>query len=104
MERLINIDGQGVRMDMSADTLRVYRQTFGRDLLFDMAKLRDGVDLEVLENLAYVAAAACQELPPIDEWLRGFTPLAIYDSSDEILNLWLGNEQTTTTRKKKADQ
>ena len=105
MKGTITLDGREVQLDMSSDTLRVYREMFQRDLLFDMAKLKNGVDLEVLENLTYVAAEACDpEMPPLHEWLKGLRPMAIMNAADEVLNLWLGNETTTTTRKKKVDQ
>ena len=104
MEKTIKIDGQDVRVEMSADTLRVYRKTFNRDLLRDMQTLQETFDLEVMENLMYICAAACDQLPPIDEWLKQFSPIAIYEASADLISLWLDNGKTTTERKKKADR
>ena len=40
MDRIIKIDDRDVRVRMSADTLRVYRKEYGRDLMKDMMGCR----------------------------------------------------------------
>lgn len=105
MERVINLDGREVRVQMSADTLRSYRKQFGRDLLRDMLSLQENLDMEVIENLFYVVAAACDpDIPPIEEWLQGFSPFALYNGATELMKIWREENHTTTQRKKKADQ
>jgi len=105
MERTINMGDRDVRVEMSADTLRVYRKTFGRDLMVDMVSLRDNMDLEIVENLFYVCAkAADPDIPDIDEWLAQFSTFAIYHSAGDLVEMWIEESKTTTTRKKKADQ
>lgn len=106
MEKTLNLDGREVRVDMSADTLRVYRKTFNRDLILDMLSMTENLDMEVLENLAYICAAACDpDIPPIDIWLRQFSPTAIYQAAGELMKMWRHNEKTTSqSRKKKVDR
>ena len=104
MQKTINLDGEGVLVEMSADTLRVYRQTFGRDLMHDMTKLSNELDMEVIENLLYVCVKACNDVPEIDEWLKQFSPSAIYEAAVDVISMWTQNEQTSSKRKKKADR
>lgn len=105
MVRTITLDGEDVRVQMSADTLRVYRQTYGRDLLLGMVNMQDTLDMELIENLFYICAQACDpELPPINEWLQQFSTFAIYRGAAELLMMWREENKTTTTRKKKEDR
>lgn len=105
MQKTINLDGRDVRVEMSADTLRVYRQEFGRDLLVDMLSLKEGLNMEILENVTYICAASCDpDIPPINEWLKQFSPMALYKASSEVMKMWGNNEKTTTKRKKKVDR
>ena len=104
MQKTINLDGEGVLVEMSADTLRVYRQTFGRDLMSDMAKLSNELDMEVIENLLYICVKACNEVPEIHEWLKQFSPGAIYEAAVDVISMWTDNEKTSSKRKKKADR
>lgn len=105
MDKTIKLDGREVRVRMSADTLRVYRKTFGRDLMIDMISMQEKMDMEIIENLFYVCAqAADPEIPPIDDWLATFSTFALYQGASDLLALWLEENKTTTTRKKKADR
>jgi hypothetical protein len=105
MNKTIMLDGREVRVEMSADTLRVYRKEFGRDLMKDMMAVKDELDLEMVENLFYVCAAACDpEIPPIDDWLKQYSPFALYQASQELIAMWVDSNKTTTQRKKKADR
>ena len=105
MDRIIRIDDREVRVRMSADTLRVYRKEFGRDLMKDMMGMQNEYDMEMIENLFYICAAAADpEIPPIDEWLSQFSVFALYQASSELIKLWVDENKTTTQRKKKADR
>lgn len=102
MEKVIKVDGRDVPILMSADTLRVYRRTFSRDLMVDMQSMQNRLDAEVMENLLWVSAkAADPELPDIDEWLKGFTPFAVIMASGDILQAWNEENATLSTPKKK---
>lgn len=105
METKIRLDEQDVRVRMNAGTLRVYRDTFGRDLLQDMIAMQDQLDMEVLENLLYITAKAVDpDLPSIEDWLSGFTTFAVYGAAQQLLKLWREENKTLSRRKKKADQ
>ena len=105
MDRIIKIDDRDVRVRMSADTLRVYRKEYGRDLMKDMMGMQNEYDMEMIENLFYICAAAVDpEIPPIDEWLSQFSVFALYQASSELIKLWVDENKTTTQRKKKADR
>jgi hypothetical protein len=105
MDKTIKLDDREVRVRMSADTLRVYRKTFGRDLMKDMMSMTDEMNLEIIENLFYVCAqAADPELPPIDDWLAEFSTFALYKAANDLIAMWLDENKTTTQRKKKADR
>lgn len=103
MERTIKLDGRDVPVKMSADTLRAYRKAYGRDLLVDMMSLQESLDMEMIENLFYLCAAACDpDIPDIDEWLSGFSTFALYEGSSELMKLWR-EESTTLSKRKKKD-
>lgn len=106
MQKVININGEGVTVEMSADTLRVYRQTFGRDLMVDMTRLSEQMDMEVVENLMYICVKACNDIPEINEWLKSLPPTALYgEAAVELIKMWTDNNSTRSiSRKKKADQ
>lgn len=105
MQRTIKLDEQDVRVEMSADTLRVYRQTYGRDLLLDMMAMQENLDMEVVENLFYISAKAMDpDLPDINTWLRGFSTFALYKGAKELMQMWREENKTLTQRKKKVDQ
>ena len=87
---------------MSADTLRDYRKAYGRDLLVDMMSLQDHLDMEMVENLFFLCASACDpEIPEIDEWLSGFSMFALYEGAGELMKLWREESATLSKRKKK---
>ena len=105
MDKTIKLDDREVRVRMSADTLRVYRKTYGRDLMVDMMSMQDNMNMEIIENLFYICAqAADPEIHPIDDWLSEFSTFALYKGANELIALWLEENKTTTQRKKKADR
>ena len=105
MQRTIKLDEQDVRVEMSADTLRVYRQEYGRDLLLDIMAMQEQLDMEVIENLFYIAAkAADPEIPDINTWLSRFSLFALYRGGKELMAMWREENKTLTQRKKKVDQ
>jgi len=110
MQKTINLDGREVRVEMTADTLRVYRQVFGLDLIVEMMDVVNSiqndkpVDLEIIENLFFICAAACDpEITDINEWLRQFSTLSIYMATSEIIDMWIEENKTIVQRKKKVD-
>ena len=114
MEKIINIDGKGVRFKASAATLRIYRIRFKRDLLVDLMKLSKTAqkevteipDLELFENLAFIMAKQADASIPdtVEEWLDGFSTFAIRDILPSILELWSDNMSTVAESKKKLTE
>ena len=106
MEKVVSIDGKETRMVANAATPRLYRSMFGKDVFADMthAVAEDGSinSAEVFENLSYTMAKQGGLAEDIDTWLGSFeSPTAIIEAVPEILNLWLGTQQTTVNGKKK---
>jgi hypothetical protein len=115
VEKIVNIDGKGVRFKASAAIPRLYRLKFRRDIFKDLTKLEKAYsdkpeggfeidDLEIFENVAYIMAAHADEsVPPtIDEWLDQFGMFSIYEVLPEILELWGSNLFTDVEAKKNS--
>lgn len=110
MEKVIKIDGKDVKFKATANTLRIYRMKFGRDLMVDLARLAkisektemEIPDLELFENIAYVMAKQADNSIPSDvgEWLDEFNVFAIREILPELLTLWNENMETTVEIKK----
>lgn len=114
--RTVEIDGRTVTLKATARTPRLYRQIFARDMLQDMAKLRDAyqakaennvdlsaVDLTLFENLAYtMAKQADPEIPDSpDDWLDTFSMFSIYEIFPAMMELWNISNATLAESKKK---
>lgn len=125
MERVVKIGSSQVRMRASALIPRLYRYTFGSDMIADMNILQKDAaevvtaqskgeeanfslkDLTVFENVSYIMAMHATELnpnewPTVDEWLDSFDGvMSIYESLPQVLELWALNQKTTSTPRKK---
>lgn len=108
--KMVKIGDKDVRLKASADTPRMYRQLFGRDLFHDMNKLNlraseSNIDMgntEVLENICYtMAKQADASIPDIDEWLDQFDMFDVFYASKDVLEMWTRNISTMSTAKKK---
>lgn len=112
MERTIEIDGRPVKFKATGATIRIYRQTFQRDILSDMEQLqKEAVDgrptadaLQTFEDMAFVMAKQADPSIPdtADEWLDGFSMFSLYQILPEIISLWGLSAQTLSDSKKKA--
>ena len=110
MEKVIKIDGRDIKFKATANTLRIYRMKFRRDLMIDLARLAEAAqktnieipDLELFENIAYVMAKQADNSVPNDigEWLDGFKVFAIREILPELLSLWNENMETVVDIKK----
>lgn len=114
MEKIIEIDGRGVKFKSTASTPRKYRKAFQRDMIIDMdalgkaLKSKDGLgmaQLEVFENVAYIMARQAAESDgkqieeTADEWLDNFETFSIYEILPEIFGLWKATNQTMSVPK-----
>lgn len=123
----INIDGKPVSFGASARTPRLYRERYGRDVMYDMASLYNSykkvlaahtverfsdldlqaqlsvIDLRMFENLAYIMAKQADPSIPDneDEWLDQFNAFDIYEVLPELLSLWELNKKGMSVAKKK---
>ena len=109
METVIKIDGKDVKFKATANTPRLYRLKFRRDMLQDMAKLAkqytDGEfeipELTVFENVAYIMALqADARLGEVSDWLDDFKIFDIYQILPRLLELWGMNMESTAESKK----
>ena len=129
MKKTIQIGEVEVTMRCSALVPRLYRRATGRDLMRDMAALRESynkalsaaihgteeekkmaqlsaLDLEVFENLAW---AFCRDADPSvpdtpDEWLDQFPGVfSIYEVFPKMVDLWNESNRTTSVPAKKAE-
>lgn len=113
MERTIQIGEQEVKFKATGATLRLYRQTFQRDILKDMEELSkahaggESMSAEALimfENIAYIMAKqADPDIPDsADEWLDQFDMFSVYEILPQIIELWGINNLSISESKKKA--
>lgn len=112
MEKTIKIGDKEVKFKATGATLRIYRQTFQRDMLKDMNELTKAHDqasmsadaLIMFENIAYVMAKQCDPNIPDnpDEWLDQFEMFSVYQILPQLIELWGINNISLSESKKKA--
>lgn len=118
MEKVIEIDGKQVKFRATAAIPRLYRIKFGRDIMQDMKSIRDAMQeakdgkksiqprfLEMFENVSYLMAKHADptmEAKSVEEWLDGFEAFSIYSIFPQLFALWVANNATIVTPKKKV--
>lgn len=119
-EKIIKIDGKEVRIKATASTPRRYRDLFHRDMIMDMEHLVKVVkkgknkiglssiapeDLELFENVAFTMVKQADpenKAKTPDEWMDTFDGvLSIYEAMPQIMELWVQNNKSLVTAKKK---
>ena len=111
MERTVRIGNIDVNMKANANTPRLYRMEFNRDLIVDLQKFMNHVDDEgriignfdfsVIENLAFIMQKQADGLNDIEAFLDQFEIDDVYEATAEIISLWTDSKKTTSTAKKK---
>lgn len=96
-----------------------YRMLFKRDLIATFHKSEDSAQAasECIPELAFVMAKQAEAQKEKDgnllntlsqndfmTWLEQFGPMDLLNASDGIIDLYTGNQETTTEAKKKEDQ
>lgn len=119
MEKMIKVSGREVAFKATANTPKIYRQLFGRDILVDIQTLQNAMDayrnndqpltmdtLEIFERVAYVMAKQADPNVPddMDVWLDDFDMFSIWEILPQIVALWGLNMRTTSESKKKASK
>ena len=106
MEKTINIDGQDVKLRVTAGCLRMYKLQFKRDLIKDIFKFKklekyiknDSlelsdeaialIDFELFSDLLWTfAKKADKDIPAPMEWEDRFTAIPFKDVYPEIIDL-----------------
>lgn len=113
-------DGTMIAVPMRADAAVpiLYRQKFGRDIFSDLGKmasgfegkkkgdaaLLEGIDLELISNLAYIFAKRADKTISDDqvEWLSQFDMMELIYAAADIIGLWQGNASTQSQSKKNS--
>lgn len=112
MERVINIGEAAIPMRATAATALRYREVFKEDLLARLDTARKDLssygNIELYERLAYIMAASADNkdmsklsAADFDKWLDGFEFVDMINAGVDIMNLYYGNKETTSTAKKK---
>lgn len=111
MEKTLMIGDSEVVMKATANTPKVYRNFFNRDLIVEMqglyktlknGEITDDTDLSVIENMAYVMAwQHDQSVGTMTEWLDNFGMMDIYNAMNDIISMWIGSSETLSKAKKK---
>lgn len=106
MRKTLLIDGNEMEFAANAATPIRFKQIFGEDLM----RMTQGDDADyygTVTKLAYVMHAQAvgegyknMSFEAFAEWLEGFTSMAFMDVADELVNIWTGSEETTSTPKK----
>lgn len=119
MEKMIKVSGREVAFKATANTPKIYRQLFGRDILVDIQTLQNAMDayrnndqpltmdtLEIFERVTYVMAKQADPNVPddMDVWLDDFDMFSIWEILPQIVALWGLNMRTTSESKKKASK
>lgn len=115
MERVIKIGTVEVPMKATANTPRLYRDMYGKDLIVEMqslfkhigknGELTGDFDFGVIERLAYtMALQSNRELGTMDDWLDQFGMDDVYGAMAQIVGLWGDSKNTTSNPKKNTEQ
>lgn len=109
MTKTVEIGGKKVRMRVNARIPYDYMECFGDDLI---TILQSAADIVVYSRLAWLFARAGGEnvyddLPAeeaVKKWLEKFDDMhSIYAAIPDITLLWLANNKTLSTPKKKRE-
>ena len=107
MKKDITIGEKTVPMSASALTPYNYKRLFGRDIIKDIQKIQKDsksgdLDPEIVVYTTYVMAKeADKDLPPLEEWLANFGLFEIYESFNQVVELWGLNAQQNSVPAKK---
>ncbi len=116
MFREIQIGDKTVGMIANGATPIRYRMVFGKDIISEIQSLDRGETGKVtlaMSELAYIMAMAAEsadgkanmdklEQSSFVKWLEQFEPLDITNASEDIVDLYMGNQKTASESKKKV--
>jgi hypothetical protein len=115
MYREIKIGEKSIPMLANGATPIRYRMVFGKDIMNEFKRVNEdmGSATDSLAELAFIMSKAAEaqsehktmavlNQESFIDWLEQFEPLDLVLASEDIVNLYLGNEQTLSEVKKKA--
>lgn len=111
MYREIKIGERTIPMSANGATPIRYRMIFGKDLISEFQSIESNysIAMDTISELAFVMAqaGAKADMDKLNktsyvDWLEQFEPFDITNASEEIIDLYMGNAQTTSEVKKKA--
>lgn len=111
MFKEIKIGDKNVSLLANGATPIRYRQLFHKDLISKMNEGTNADDaLEMASELAFIMAKSAEkaDMSTINaemyyEWLEQFETLDIVQASEQIFSVYVGQETTTSTAKKKPN-
>ncbi len=115
MEKTVNIGNIEVLMKVNANTPRLYREEFGRDLIIDLKKFMSHIDKQgringefdfsTIENMAFIMQKQANGCKTIDEFLDQFEGIDdLYEAMADIIGLWNLSKKNTSEAKKKENE
>ena len=115
MYREIKVGEKSIPMLANGATPIRYRMTFGKDIIseFEQGQKDSGKASSSISELAFImakAAEAMNDKKPMAalnqtnfvEWLEQFEPLDLTLASEDIIDLYMGNEKTLSEAKKNS--
>ena len=115
MEKKIMIGEKECLIKSSAAIPRLYRMTFGKDVIDEMNALHEHAekngefspeDVTTLENLLYIMNRHGDPTVPdtIEGWFEQFNLTEVYGILPEVIKIWNEENRRTSTAKKKNAQ
>lgn len=106
MYKKITVDGKELELAANAATPFRFRQVFQKDLLriFGNEKTAEAEGIEAVSELAYIMNKQAEktDMSKLNyegflTWLEGFSSMAFIEASEDILNVYIGSQNTTST-------
>ena len=111
MYREIKIGQSTIPMSANGATPIRYRMVFGKDLISEFQRVNNNysIAIDTVSELAFIMAKSAEkaDMDKLNKtvyinWLEQFEPFDITNAADEIVDLYMGNIQTSSDVKKKA--
>lgn len=111
MYREIKIGERTIPMSANGATPIRYKMVFGKDLISEFQSIENNYALamDTISELAFIMAqsGAKADMDKLNKntyvaWLEEFEPFDLTNASEQIIDLYMGNTQTTSEVKKKA--
>lgn len=111
MYREIKIGNGTFPMSANGATPIRYRMVFGKDLISEFQKVENNysIAIDTISELAFIMAqaGAKADMDKLNKnayvtWLEQFEPFDITNAAEQIVDMYMGNQATSSEVKKKA--